>query len=72
MTSNSTPWGVLDGAGALWWAAVRHNALANATPGHMLEFLWSARIEIDHLVVQNSPLWNVRAEAGSDGDTAPA
>ena len=56
ITSNSTKWGVIDGQGEQWWNCVK-NLTLQITPGHLVEFLWSSNIEIDHLVLVNSTFW---------------
>lgn len=56
--SDQASWGVVDGQGAAWWAAVRGGQL-KITPGHLVEFLWSDTLEIDHVVFVDSPFWNL-------------
>lgn len=65
LTSNSSTPGVIDGQGAAWWDAVKSGAL-KVTPGHLVEFAWSQRIEIDNLVFVDSPFWNLHLWSGRD------
>ena len=46
----------VDGQGAGWWAGVRNKTLA-VTPGHLLEFMWSADIEVAGVTLVDSPFW---------------
>lgn len=50
--------GCIDGQGEVWWQAVVNGSL-NITPGHLVEFLWSSNIEIDHVTLVDSPFWNL-------------
>lgn len=61
-SSNLESYGVVDGQGAPWWNAVVHNTL-QYTPGHLIETMYSTDVEIDHMLLRNSPFWNLHVWA---------
>jgi hypothetical protein len=58
ITSNSSEYGVVDGQGGAWWECIKNGSLI-ITPGHLVELLYSERIEIDHVRFVDSPFWNL-------------
>jgi polygalacturonase len=58
ITSNSSEYGVVDGQGTGWWDCIKNGSL-KITPGHLVELLYSERIEIDHVRFVDSPFWNL-------------
>ena len=47
----------INGQGAGWWAGVINKTLT-ITPGHLIEFMWSADIEVAGVTLVDSPFWN--------------
>lgn len=64
LTSNSTPYGVVDGSGAPWWYAVKHGF--TSTPGHLLELAGASHAEVDHVELHNSPFWTTHVWNSTD------
>ena len=62
LTSNSSSNGQLVGSGEPWWA-LKDRAKLPATPGHLIEVLWSTDVEIDHVRLSQSPFWTVHVWA---------
>ncbi|ACI65105.1 predicted protein [Phaeodactylum tricornutum CCAP 1055/1] len=48
--------GIIDGQGRYWWDRRRHNR-DRYTRGHLVEFMYSSRIRMYNLRLQNSPFW---------------
>ena len=58
VTSHPDAWGTIDGHGQPWWDA--HNQKTEkVTRGHLIEFMYSEKIEISNLKLRNSPFWTV-------------
>jgi len=50
------PGSVLDGQGSYWWAKFWSGEETH-TRGHLLEFMYSANVEVAHLTLKDSPYW---------------
>ena len=48
----------IDGQGAGWWLGKKNGTL-RLTPGHLIETMWSADVEIEGVTLVDSPFWNV-------------
>lgn len=48
---------VIDGQGSYWWTMIRNRTI-RYNAGHLIEFMHSENIRIQHLRMINSPSWN--------------
>ena len=49
--------GTIDGQGPAWWSD--NGVVGGSTPPHLIEFMWSAGVEISNLTLINSAFWTV-------------
>ncbi|GFP81013.1 probable polygalacturonase, partial [Phtheirospermum japonicum] len=50
--------GTIDGQGKTWWQKFKNKELNNTRP-YLIEILYSKRVQISNLTLNNSPSWNV-------------
>lgn len=48
----------INGQGEPWWQGVGNGSL-RLTPGHLIETMWSADVEVDGITLVDSPFWNI-------------